>query len=311
MTAEADQAQVKAKGRQSAALSFCVFGIRRSTRRSCRSGIVSDAKYDTIPGLQRITALASKTRVNELMAALRPGNAIKLSREVMPPAKPLKIFSGGAMRPLLRELVPLFERTHGVTANVEFQLSAALKRAIEDGATFDIAILPRPELDGLIEFGAIVRNSATDLARSTVGLAARAGMPKPDIGSVEVLRRALLQADSIAYSDGPSGAYVAALLTKLGIAAAVAAKVKLTSGPVAELVARGEAELGMQQIIAILPVAGAELVGPLPAELQNVIIYGAGVSSRAPNAKAARALLAFIRGEQAKQLLRANGLDPA
>jgi molybdate transport system substrate-binding protein len=242
------------------------------------------------------------------MAALRPGNAIKLSREVMPPAKALKIFSGGAMRPLLRELVPLFERSHGVTADVEFQLSATLKRAIEDGATFDIAILPRPELDDLIEFGAIVRNSAADLARSTVGLAVRAGMPKPDIGSVEVLRRALLQADSIAYSDGPSGAYVAALF---GIAAAVAAKVKLTSGPVAELVARGEAELGMQQIIAILPVAGAELVGPLPAELQNVIIYGAGVSSRAPNAKAARALLAFIRGERAKQLLCANGLDPA
>ena len=96
-----------------------------------------------------------------------------------------------------------------------------------------------------------------------------------------------------------------------GIAAAVAAKVKLTSGPVAELVARGEAELGMQQIIAILPVAGAELVGPLPAELQNVIIYAAGLSSKAPDTQAATAFLAFTRGEQAKQLMRANGLVPA
>jgi len=229
----------------------------------------------------------------------------------MPPAKSLKIFSGGAMRPLMAGIAPRFERAHGVTVEIEFRLSAALKRAIEENASFDIAILPRAELDDLAESGAIAPGSITDLARSTVGLAVRAGAAKPDIGSVEALRRALLQARSIAYSDGPSGAYVAGLLAKLGIADAVAAKVKLTSGPVAELVARGEAELGMQQIIAILPIAGAELVGPLPAELQNVIIYAAGLSSRAQDAEAALAFLAFMRGEPAKQLMRANGLDPA
>jgi molybdate transport system substrate-binding protein len=226
-------------------------------------------------------------------------------------ATKIRILSGCAMRPLLRELVPLFERTHDVTADIEFQLSAALKRGIQDGAVFDIAILPRPELDDLIARGAITRDSAADVARSIVGLAVRAGAAKPDIGSVAALRRALVAARSIAYSDGPSGTYVADLLAKLGIAASVAAKVKLTSGPVAELVARGETELGMQQIIAILPVAGAELVGPLPAELQNVIIYAAGVSPRAPEAQAATAFLAFMRDAQAKQLMRANGLDPA
>ena len=229
----------------------------------------------------------------------------------MTTAKHLKILSGGAMRPLMAEIVPQFERTHGVGVEVEFRLSAALKRAIQDGAVFDVAILPRPELDDLIALGAIVGQSAADVARSAVGLAVRASAAKPDIGSVEALRRTLLQAESIGYSDGPSGAYVAGLLAKLGIAEAVAAKLKLTSGPVAELVARGEAELGMQQIIAILPVAGAELVGPLPAELQNVIIYAAGRSSRAPDAQAVTAFLTFMRGEQAKQLMRANGLDPA
>ena len=223
----------------------------------------------------------------------------------------LKIFSGGAMRPLMAEIVPQFERAHGAGVEVEFRLSAALKRAIQDGAPFDVAILPRPELDDLIAFGAIARDSAVDVARSTVGLAVRAGATKPDIGSVDALQRALLQARSIAYSDGPSGAFVAELLAKLGIAAAVGAKIKLTSGPVAELVARGEAELGMQQIIAILPVAGAELVGPLPAELQNVIVYAAGLSSRAATAQAARDFLGFMRGEQAKQQMRAKGLDPA
>ncbi len=215
------------------------------------------------------------------------------------------------MRPLLCDLVPVFEHAHGVTTVVEFQLSSALKRAIADGAVFDLAILPRPELDDLIAGGAIMADSTADVARSIVGLAVRAGARKPDIGSVEALRRALLAASSIAYSDGPSGAYVADLLAKLGIADAVAAKVKLTSGPVAELVARGEAELGMQQIIAILPVKGAELVGPLPAELQNVIVYGAGVSSRAGDTAAGRAFVAFMRGEDAKQLMRANGLEPA
>jgi molybdate transport system substrate-binding protein len=228
----------------------------------------------------------------------------------MPATTHIKIFSGGAMRPLLAELAPLFAREHGVTAEIEFKLSAAIKRAVQDGAVFDIAILPRPELDELIACGAIVGDSAADLARSIVGLAVRAAAPKPDIGSVEALRQALLRARSIAYSDGPSGAYVAGLLRKLGIAEALAGKVKLTSGPVAELVARGEAELGMQQITAILPVAGAELVGPLPAQLQNVIIYAAGISSRALNMTAARTFLAFLGCEQAKQFMRANGLDP-
>ena len=116
----------------------------------------------------------------------------------MPPPKLLKILSGGAMRPLLRELMPRFEREHGITAAVEFQLSAALKRAIQDGAIFDIAVLPRPELDDLIALGAINRDGAADVARSTIGLAVRTGAAKPDIGSVEALRRVLLQARSIA-----------------------------------------------------------------------------------------------------------------
>ncbi len=223
----------------------------------------------------------------------------------------IKIFSGGAMRPLLRELVPLFERAHGARVEIEFRLSTALKRAIQDGAVFDLAILPRPEIDDLIALGAIDREGAADIARSTVGLAVRAGAPKPDIGSIAALRRTLLAAHSIAYSDGPSGSYVADLLVKLGIAEAVTDKVKLTSGPVAELVARGEAELGMQQIIAILPVAGAELVGALPAELQNVIIYAAGLALRGCDAQAVTAFLTFLRGAQAKQLMRANGLEPA
>jgi molybdate transport system substrate-binding protein len=223
----------------------------------------------------------------------------------------IKILSGGAMRPLMAELVPRFEHAHGTTINVEFRLTSALKQAIAAGASFDLAVLPRPDLNYLIEQGTIVPGSAADMARSTVGLAIRPGAPKPDIDSIAALRRTLLQARSIAYSDGPSGAYVAALLAKLGIAKEMTPKTKLTSEPVAELVARGEAELGMQQIVAILPVTGAQLVGPLPAELQNVIIYAAGLSSGTRHAAAAEGFVAFTRTEPAKRLMRASGLEPA
>jgi len=222
----------------------------------------------------------------------------------------LKIFSGGAMRPLIVELVPLFERAHDTIVHVEFRLTSALKQAIEAGATFDLAIMPRPDLDELIARSTVAPGTAWEIAHSSVGLAVRTGAPKPDVGSVAALRQALLQARSLAYSDGPSGAYVAGLLTKLGIAEEVAPKSKLTSRPVAELVASGEAEVGMQQIVAILPVNGAELVGPLPAELQNVITYAAGIWVRARH-PAAEAFIAFTRTEASKRLMHTLGLEPA
>jgi molybdate transport system substrate-binding protein len=222
----------------------------------------------------------------------------------------LKILSGGAMRPLLAEAVPLFERAHGIKAEVRFALTSVLAKDIERGAMFDLALLPRPELDVLAAMGAIAPGTQTDIARSTVGLAVRQGAPKPDISTVEALRRALLAARSIGYSDGPSGAYVAGLLQRLGIAAEVAPKTKLTSGPVAELVASGEAELGMQQIVAILPVKGADLVGPLPAELQNVIVYAAGMAAATQNPDAAAAFIGFMAAPEAVRIIRAKGLEP-
>jgi molybdate transport system substrate-binding protein len=214
------------------------------------------------------------------------------------------------MRPLMTQAVPLFERTNAATVDIEFRLTSVLKKAIEDGAVFDVAVLPRPELNELVEHGAIARASTADLARSTIGLAVRVGAPKPDIGTVAALRSALLTARSFAYSDGPSGAYTAALLEKLGIAEQMRSKTRLTSGPVAELVARGEADIGVQQVVAILPVKGVELVGPLPGELQNVIVYAAGLASRARNNALGRAFIALMATDEAKRLIRAAGLEP-
>jgi molybdate transport system substrate-binding protein len=223
----------------------------------------------------------------------------------------IKVLSGAAMRTFLTEIVPLFEQAKGAKVEVEYRLTSVLKKEIAEGAAFDIALLPRPEIDELTAAGRIAEGASADVARSTVGLCVRAGAPKPDIATVPAFKAALLAAKTISYSDGPSGAYVGDLLGKLGLAEAMKAKTRLTSRPVAELVAAGEAEIGLQQIVAILPVKGADLVGPLPAELQNVIIYAAGISARAAEPKAAHALIAFTKTPQAGRIMRGKGLDPA
>lgn len=224
---------------------------------------------------------------------------------------PIKILSGGAMRTLMAEIVPRFERAKGIKVEIEFRLTSVLQKEIEAGAAFDIALLPRPELDALAQAGKIAVGATADIARSAVGLAVRAGALKPDIASVAALKRTLLGARSISYSDGPSGAYIGGLLERMGIAEEMKSKTKLTSAPVAELVAAGEAEIGMQQIVAILPVEGAELVGPLPSELQNVIVYAAGLGARAVEPAAARGFIAFMVTPEAARLIRAKGMEPS
>jgi molybdate transport system substrate-binding protein len=222
----------------------------------------------------------------------------------------MKILSGGAMQGLMVEAVPLFERSNSCKVAIEIGLTSALRKAITNGVAFDIALLPRPDIDALAREGRIAAGSATDIARSAIGVAVRAGAPKPDIATVDAFKRAVLQAGSVTYSDGPSGLYIAGLMERLGLAEAIKPKTKLTTGPVAELLARGEAELGLQQIVAILPVKGAELVGPLPSELQNIIVYAAGISARSANAGAARALIAFMGTPEVASIIRAKGLEP-
>jgi molybdate transport system substrate-binding protein len=222
----------------------------------------------------------------------------------------IKILCGGAMKSLMVDVVPLFERTSGAKVEIRFALTSVLKKEIEDGAAFDIALLPRPELDALVEVGKIAAGTQVDITRSAVGFAVRAGAPKPDIGTAAALKRTLREAKSIGYSDGPSGAYIAELLVRLGIADEMKPKTRLTSRPVAEIVAEGEAEIGMQQIVAILPVKGAELVGPLPGELQNIIVYAAGLAPGSGQGGTAPALIAFMATPEVVRMIRAKGMEP-
>jgi molybdate transport system substrate-binding protein len=222
----------------------------------------------------------------------------------------LKVLSGGAMQGLMADAVPLFEHDGGCKVAVEVGLTSALRKAIADGAVFDIALLPRGDVDALARDGRVAAGSVTDIARSAIGVAVRAGAPKPDISTVDAFKRAVLQAGSVTYSDGPSGLYIAGLMERLGLAEAIKSKTKLTTGPVAELLARGEAELALQQIVAILPVKGADLLGPLPAELQNIIVYAAGLSARSANGEAARKFIAFTATPEVVDLIRAKGMEP-
>jgi molybdate transport system substrate-binding protein len=222
----------------------------------------------------------------------------------------IKILSGGAMKSLMVDVVPLFERASGAKVDIRFALTSVLQKEIEKGSAFDIALLPRPELDALARAGKIAAGTQTNVTRSAVGLAVRAGAPKPDIGTVEAFKRTLLKAKSIAYSDGPSGAYIAELLAHLGIADEIKPKTKLTSRLVAEIVAEGEAEVGMQQIVAILPVKGADLVGPLPSELQNIIVYAAGLAANASQSAAAPTFIDFMAMPEVLRLIQAKGMEP-
>ena len=227
-------------------------------------------------------------------------------------ASDIILFSGGAMRRFITEAVPLFERAKGAKVAVHFALTRILKKEIEDGAAFDMALMPRSELDALAEAGLIVRGTQTDIVRSIVGFIVRVGAPVPDISTVEAFKTVLRRAKSISHSQGPSGLYVAALLKRIGLADEVKDKTVLAIGrPVGEVVASGEAEIGMQQIIENQPVLGAHLAGPLPPELGNFVPYSAGLSAKSAKEGAVRALMAFLATPEAIRIIRDKGMEPA
>jgi molybdate transport system substrate-binding protein len=184
---------------------------------------------------------------------------------------------------------------------------------IRRGATGDLAILTDDAVDGLIRQGKMVAGSRVDLVRSAIGIAVRQGAPRPDIGSAAALKQALLSARTISYSKtGISGVYFPSVLERLGIAAQVASKVLIPpSGvPVGEMVASGDADIGVQQISELLPVPGIEIVGPLPAELQKVTVFSAGLFTGASDPQAAKALVAMLTSAAARPVYVRKGMEP-
>jgi len=229
-----------------------------------------------------------------------------------PRAADVEVLSGGAMRRFMTEVIPLFERSSGQKVAIRFALTREMKAEIEAGAAFDIALLPRSAIDQLVQSGKVEPGTATDVVRSLVGFMVRSGAPVPEIGSVGAFKALLRRAKSISYSKGPSGEYVAGLLQRLGLDGEMKDKTIFAIGrPVGEVVAGGEAEIGMQQIIENQPVKGAHLVGPLPAELGNFVPYAAGFAAGAANKDAARAFVKFLASPEAVRIIRDKGMEPA
>ena len=217
------------------------------------------------------------------------------------------------MRRVLAEALPLFEQASGDKhkVSIRFGLTREMKAAIEEGAAFDLALLPRSALDELVQAGKIAVGSITDVVRSLVGLMVRTGAPEPDIGSIEAFKSVLRRAKAISYSKGASGLYVAELLRRLGLAAEMESKtVFAIDRPVGDVIAGGEAEIGMQQIIENQPVQGAHLVGPLPVELINYVMYSAGFAPAAPRGPG-QAFVQFLASPEAVRIIRVKGMEPA
>lgn len=231
-------------------------------------------------------------------------------------AADIKVMTSGAFTAAYLELIPKFESatTHKViTVTTTMGTgSDSIPSRLQRGDPADIVIVADAALEELIKDGRVLAGSRVPLAKSAIGMAVRAGAPKPDISTVEALKRTLLQAKSIAYSASVSGTYLSTeLFERLGIADQMKAKSKrIDRERVGAVVARGEAELGFQQISELLPVPGIDYVAPLPEEVQRVTIFSAGVAAGTKNLEEAKAFIRFLASKEAAPAITKTSLDP-
>jgi molybdate transport system substrate-binding protein len=252
----------------------------------------------------------SRTRRAGKLAAA--GFLLALANPGIAGAAEIKVLSGTGSRAVVEELARQFERASDHKVTIRFEGNAELKRQIDAGETFDVAILNPPVIDDLIRQGKIAAGTRADIGRAGVGVGVRAGAPKPDISSVDAFRRALLAAKSVAFAEeGASGIHFMSVLERLGIAEEIKSKLRpMPALDSVEVVARGEAEMVVVVLPRILVVPGIELVGPIPAQLQTSIGTTAGVGSAAKEPDAAKALIRFFTGPAAAPVLKAKGMEP-
>jgi molybdate transport system substrate-binding protein len=264
------------------------------------------------PTAQRTTLAVASTFICRVMLLL----AASILGATAARADEIRVMSAGAFTPAYLELVPRFERdTHHKTVMIAGATgigAESIPSRVRAGEPVDVIILSASGIDDLIKEGHIVAGSRVDLVRSDIGMAVRAGAPKPDIHTVEGLKRALLQAKSIAYSAQISGVYLSTeLFPRLGVADQIRSKcLRVEREPVGRVVARGDAELGFQQVSELLAVPGIDFVGPLPPAVQRRSTFSAGVATRAASPDAARALIKFLISPEARAVMQASGLEP-
>jgi molybdate transport system substrate-binding protein len=226
-------------------------------------------------------------------------------------AADLKVLSGFGMRPVLDEMGPQFERSMGHKLTIQYHSSGGMRRAIDAGEPFDVAIVTQAIVDDLVKQAKI--GAPVVIARSGVGIAVKAGASKPRVDSAETLKRTLLGAKSIAYSaEGATAAHVARVAERLCISAELKAKGKpqKSGDGVVQALADGQAEIGFMVMSSIQAARGVELAGPLPPGMQDYIIYNAAIGTGAKNTDGARAFVRFLTDERAAQTLKAKGMEP-
>jgi molybdate transport system substrate-binding protein len=227
-------------------------------------------------------------------------------------AAEIKVLSTQATEQAYRELAPLFEKASGHKLTTIFTGTLDVQKRIAAGETYDIILMAGPAIDAFIKAGTIVPGSRIDIARSGVGVAVKAGAPKPDISTTEAVKKTLLAAKSIGYSTGPSGVYLTGLFQRLGVADAIKGKLKQTPTGVfvGNIVASGEAEIGFQQVSELAHFEGVDFVGPLPADIQEVTVFSAGLQAGTKEAEAAKAWLKFLTAPEHAAAFTSRGLTP-
>jgi molybdate transport system substrate-binding protein len=224
----------------------------------------------------------------------------------------LKIFGSRVTKMVVDSIGPQFEQATGHKLVVLTDVAASLKRRIEQGEPFDLAVLVNFQTDALIKTGKLLADTRTDLMKAGIGVAVRRGAAVPDITTVDAFKQTLLSVKSITYlKEGASTIYLDGLFKRLGIADQLRDKtVKPDTESVSEKVAAGEVELGMIVIPNILSVPGAQLAGPLPEQVQSYIVFTAAIAANSTNQEAARDLVAFLRSPAAIATIKANGMVP-
>ena len=232
-------------------------------------------------------------------------------------AAEVKVFSTIGVQAALEELAPKFEQATGSKLNITWATAAILVKRVQAGETADLMVLTKQSLDALTKDNKATAGADAVFASSGMAVVVKKGAPKPDISTPDAFKQALINAKTIAYSDpaagGASGVYFAKLLERMGIADQMKGKTRHPppSGNSANLVVAGEADLAIQQEPEVMSVAGIDMVGPLPADLNNITAYAAGIGAGSQQADAATALIRFLHSPEAQAVFKAKGLKPA
>ncbi|MGH8664938.1 MAG: substrate-binding domain-containing protein [Burkholderiales bacterium] len=229
----------------------------------------------------------------------------------MSSANGITIMATAAVKEAFRELVPLFETSKHCSVTPLWMPTMDMIRRLESSEVVDLILLTGATIDELTAKGIVAPGTRTDIVKSSVGMAVRAGAPKPDIHTAEAFKQSMLAAKSIAYSFGPSGVYIAELFQRLGIAEQLGARAQQVKGiPIGELVAKGEAEIGFQQVSELLPVAGIDVIRELPPGIEKIEVFSTGLHGKSPQPGIACDFVRHLLSAGAVPVLRRTGLEP-